>query len=617
MCGIVGCVGSTPKLSEETFILMRDLLAHRGPDDAGSWESNGGAIRLGNRRLAILDLSPAAHQPMVSERNGLVITHNGEVYNYLELRKELEAHGHRFRSTSDTEVILASYQEWGDECLSRLNGMFAFAIWDSKRERLFAARDRFGEKPFYYVIGPDYLLFASEVKALLASGLVPPEPNHRTIYRYLTVREVDTGAETLFQGVRALPPAHALIYSRPDGGLRTWQYWDIDPDERVTFDSDKDYAERFLELLTDSVRIRLRSDVPVGSSLSGGLDSSSVVCLVADETGRGAQETFSARFRDPRYDEGRYIEQVVEQTQAEGHVVYPDPASLSREMERLTWHQEEPFLSTSIYAQWCVMRLAKEEGVTVLLDGQGGDETLAGYHVYFGPYYVDLLKQLRVASLARSGWRYLHEQGPRNLPLILFTMLPPRLRQPVRRHVRPVAVPEAYERTWKGTDERAPLKLKGTLDRAQYETLTRTMLPALLRYADRNAAAFSREIRLPFLDHRLVEFLFSIPSDQRLRGTTTKYILRESMRGLIPEEVRTRKDKLGFAPPQTTWMRGPLRPWIDEVLHSPRFAKREWLDARVTQRVWSEFLGGRDAWQSLLWSWVSLEVWAEVFAVDK
>ncbi len=613
MCGIVGYAGDVSRVSEETFTRMRDLLAHRGPDDAGSWQAHDGAIRLGNRRLAILDLSAAAHQPMVEEDNGLAIVHNGEIYNYLELRKELEARGHRFQSQSDTEVILASYREWQDGCLGRLNGMFAFAIWDSKRERLFAARDRFGEKPFYYIVGPGYLLFASEMKALFASGLVAAEPNHHAVYRYLSCREIDAGEETLFEGVQSLLPAHALTYSRREGTLATTRYWDVDPGARTLLKTDGDYAERFLELLTDCVRIRLRSDVPVGSSLSGGLDSSSVVCLMARELHGGSQKTFSARFDDPRLDEGEHISRVIAWSGVTGHEVFPAPQVLADEIGRITWHQEEPFYSTSIFAQWCVMRLAKQEGITVLLDGQGGDETLAGYHAYFGPYYVDLLKQLRIATFVRSGRRYLHEQGTRNLPLILFSMLPRGLRHPVRRHMRSGALPPAYERAWGVPNGQPPIRLRGALDRAQYETLTRTMLPALLRYADRNAAAFSREIRLPFLDHRLVSFLFSIPPGQRLRGTTTKYVLRESMRGVIPEEIRTRRDKLGFEPPEAVWMRGALRKWIDEIIDSARFQHRPWTDPARARLVWKEFLMGSDTLGPLVWRWLSLEVWARTF----
>jgi len=616
MCGIVGCIGHVSVISKERLILMRDLLAHRGPDDAGFWQSPDGGVKLGNRRLAILDLSSAGHQPMVDEASGLVITHNGEIYNYLELRAELEQCGYRFRSNSDTEVLLAAYKKWGTDCLRYLNGMFAFAIWDERRQELFAARDRFGEKPFYYHYDPEraFFIFASEIKALLASGLISPKPNYKAIYRYLAHREVDVAAETMFEGVSALPPAHALTYSRAQGTLRIWRYWDLDPEAEIRLPKDTDYAERFLELLTDAVRIRLRSDVPVGSSLSGGLDSSTIVCLIARELKGGIQKTFSARFHDPRYDEGKYIQKVIEWANVEGHMVYPDPVRLPEEIEALTWHQEQPFFSTSIYAQWNVMRLAKEQGVTVLLDGQGGDETLAGYHLYFGPYSQDLFLRLRLMALMKVLYSYGREHGLSSLPVIAFTFLPQRLRHPIRKRIRPLAITPELEQAGEG-DAQLPLphNFKSALQAALYETLTRTMLPTLLRYADRNSMAFSREVRLPFLDHRLVEFLFAIPDDQKLRGTTTKFVLRNAIRGLVPEEIRLRRDKLGFEPPQAIWMKESLKAWIEEILRSPRFRQRGWLDPKVVEHVWREFLAGHDGWHSLIWRWISLEMWARVF----
>ncbi len=616
MCGIVGCISSGNVLSKERLVLMRDLMTYRGQDDAGYWGLADGTVMLGSRRLAIIDLSPAAHQPMLDETGRLVIIHDGEIYNYVELRAELEHYGHHFRSNSDAEVLLAAYKEWGHGCLDRLNGMFSFAIWDAKRKELFAARDRLGEKPFYYYYDPslDLLLFASEIKAVLASGLIPSKANCKAVYRYLAHREIDVGTQTMFEGILSLPPAHALRYSAVQKELVVWRYWDLDPEEEICLPNDEAYAECFLELLEDAVRIRLRSDVSVGASLSGGLDSSTIVCLVAKRLQGGIQRTFSARFHDPRYDEGKYIQRVFEWTGMEGHAVYPDPARLPEEIEELTWHQEQPFFSTSIYAQWNVMRLAKERGITVLLDGQGGDESLAGYHTYFGPYFRELLLNLHWGALARDIYRYMHEQGPRNLPVVFFTFLPDGLRQPFRKRVRPLAIFPEFARAW-GEDEKRSLPhgFKGPLQQALYEALTRTSLPALLRYADRNSMAFSREVRLPFLDHRLVEFLFAIPVDQKLRGTTTKLILRNAIKGIVPEEIRLRKDKLGFAPPEPVWMKGPLHAWIDGVLRSPQFQQRGWLDPKGVDRVWRGFLGGHAEWNSLIWRWVSLEIWAQVF----
>lgn len=613
MCGILGYAANRDLVSHERWVRARDTLAHRGPDDAGVWSASEGSVRLASRRLAILDLSAAAHQPFTDPEADLAIVHNGEIYNYVELRAELMSHGHRFRSDSDTEVILAAYKEWGCGCVTRLNGMFAFVVWDERTRTLFAARDRFGEKPLYYCAGDGFLAFASEIKALLVAGLVRAAPNERAIYRYLAFREIDSGEETPFAGVRSLPPAHCLSYSPDTDALTVSRYWDLDPARRTRLPGDSAYAEEFRGLLADSVRIRLRSDVPVGSSLSGGLDSSSIVCLMARELAGGAQQTFSARFGDPRYDEGPHIERVNRWTRAVGNDVFPDPARLPVEMAKLAWHQEEPFFSTSIYAQWCVMRLAQSEGVTVLLDGQGGDETLAGYQLYYGPRFVDLFRELRWAALGREGGAYIQKHGLRGVPLLAFTMLPDRLRHPVRRRARTLALHPDFARAWRREREETHAHFRRGLDNAQYQTLTRTMLPALLRYADRNSMAFSREVRLPFLDHRLVEFLFSIPEEQRLRGMTTKVVLREAMRGVLPEEVRERKDKLGYAPPQGAWMRGPLRSWIDGVLKSRSLSQRGWVDPIAAGRVWASFLRGDESAGSLVWRWVALEAWAQAF----
>ena len=562
MCGIVGVVGDAHRISASLFLDMRDSIAHRGPDDAGVWESHGGTARFGSRRLAILDLSASGHQPMVDETSGLAITFNGEIYNYLELADELTKMGCRFRSHSDTEVLLRSYQIWGSECLSRLNGMFAFAIWDENRQELFAARDRFGEKPFFYYLDNEreFLAFGSEIKALVAGRFFLPRADRSAVYGYLVNREMNSGSETMFAGVSSLPAAHALRFSWRDRSLKTWRYWDLEPEREIRLSDAGGYADRFLEILSDSVRIRQRSDVPVGSSLSGGLDSSTIVGLVARNRAEGRQDTFSARFSDPAFDEGKYIELMTGWASVKSHQVYPEAARLPEEMEALSWHQDEPFYSSSIYAQWCVMRLAKGCGVTVLLDGQGGDECLAGYHSYFAAYYSYLLKQFRFSEAISSLRSYVADHGQRLMPLVFSTLLPVKLRSAIMEWRRPRALREEFKSKWRRPPVQIPRKFHDAVHQSLYETLTHTILPQLLRYADRNSMAFSREVRLPFLDHRLVEFLFAIPVEQKIAGSTTKVVLRNSISGIVPEEIRNRKDKLGFAPPEVSWLSGPLAP---------------------------------------------------------
>ena len=619
MCGIVGVVGAAHMISASLFLEMRDSIAHRGPDDAGLWESRDRTARFGSRRLAILDLSASGHQPMVDDTSGLAITFNGEIYNYVELAAELTKLGCRFRSHSDTEVLLKSYETWGSECLSRLNGMFAFAIWDEGRQELFAARDRFGEKPFFYYLNKEreFLVFGSEIKALVAGSFFSPRADDSAVYGYLANREMNSGSETMFSGVSSLPAAHALKFSWRDRVLRTWRYWDLDPERKIRLSDNRQYAERFLEILSESVRLRQRSDVPVGSSLSGGLDSSTIVGLVARNRVGGRQETFSARFSDPAFDEGKYIELMTRWGDVKGHHVYPDAARLPEEMESLAWHQDEPFYSSSIYAGWCVMRLAKECGVTVLLDGQGGDECLAGYHSYFAAYYSYLFKQFRFSETIQSIKSYVTEHGQHLVPLVFSGLLPVKLRSVIMERRRPRAIPTEFRSRWGKPPVRVARKFQDAVHQSLYETLTQTILPQLLRYVDRNSMAFSREVRLPFLDHRLVEFLFAIPVEQKISGSTTKVVLRNSISGIVPEEIRSRKDKLGFAPPEASWLRGPLRAYLEDIFSSADFRQREWCDPAVVDSVWRRFLNGETWLYTSVWRWLSLEVWARTCLIPR
>ncbi|HUA00190.1 MAG TPA: asparagine synthase (glutamine-hydrolyzing) [Candidatus Aquilonibacter sp.] len=618
MCGIAGVVGPLRGFSRERFREMRDALSHRGPDDAGLWESPSGCAILGSRRLAILDLSASGHQPMEDRRSGFVIAFNGEIYNYKELSEDLAAKDVAFSSRSDTEVLLKSCEEWGDACLERLNGMFAFAIWDETRQELFAARDRFGEKPFYFYLEPrrELLAFASEIKALVAADLFEVRPDPSAVYAFLANREIDCGAETMFANVRALPAAHALRFSWRNRSLKIWRYWNLNSERELHLPNDR-YAEEFVALLRDSVRIRLRSDVPVGSSLSGGLDSSTIVGLVAQENPQSGQETFSARFSDEALDEGRYIERMVHWAGVRNHATYPDPERLPYEMEALAWHQDEPFYSSSIYSQWCVMRLARDCDVTVLLDGQGGDEVLAGYYSYFSVYYARLFKKLYFPSLLAALCRYLAVHGRNSLPLIFSGLLPAGVRLSGRNLLRPRAIREDFRRQWARPPQSAPRTFRDPVHESLYDSLTRTSLPPLLRYADRNSMAFSREVRLPFLDHRLVEYLFAIPSEQKIDAATTKIVLRNATEGILPEEIRWRTDKLGFSPPEVAWLLGPLRAWVDEVFSSARFKQREWLDESVASSVWRRFKNGERALHTSIWRWLSLEVWARTCLVRK
>jgi asparagine synthase (glutamine-hydrolysing) len=612
VCGIIGSVRHAFCLPAATSVRMRDSLAHRGPDDAGLWISPLDGVTLGSRRLAILDLSPRGHQPMQDSTKTLTIAFNGEIYNHKELRKDLQR-TYSFQSHSDTEVLLAAYSHWGPDLLQRLNGMFSFAIWDSKNNHLFAARDRFGEKPFYYFRRSSLLLFASEIKALLASGMVAPEPNLKAIYRFLAYRETDAAEETFFKDILALLPGHALLYSPKQDAFKIWKYWDLDPAEEIRHKNDQVYSEHLLDLLSKSVAIRLRSDVQVGSCLSGGMDSSSIVSLASSQLGTNKQATFSARFNDSAIDEGEYISAVSNQFATRNHTVYPDPLRMLEEMDAFIWHQEHPFVGPSIYAQWCVMRLAASHGVTVLLDGQGADESLAGYLASQGFHYRDLFADLRWITLVRSISTQSKQNGLHAVANMLLPQLPIFRSQFARMLANRSCLLPDFSRIAFAPPTLAPAKFKSELNNELYQQVRCSMLPKLLRFADRSSMAFSREVRLPFLDHRVVEYLFAIPEAQKIRRTTTKFVLRNAMLGKLPDKVVNRTDKKGFETPQAAWLRGPLRPWAESILHSSSFRERGWVNQPAAVRAWRRFLSWPHSQPAILFRWLSLEAWARMY----
>lgn len=595
MCGIFG-VWNLDGSGVDVAAVVRATTAirHRGPDDegyllintrSGRTELCGGKdttselrlpdifqfasekfdLAFGFRRLSILDLSPDGHQPMASADKREWIIFNGEIYNYIELRDELSLLGHKFHTGSDTEVILAAFRQWGEACVERFNGMFALALWDASNRTLFLARDRFGEKPIHYVYRQDKLFaFGSEMKTLWAANLAGREVHAETLARFQHYGQVDVGDQTFYDGILRLPQAHSLKVSAP-GNFWKRRYWDIDPREQEDGKSDSFYSEQFRGLLTDSVRLRLRADVPVGSSLSGGLDSSTIVSIINRLLPpEGIQKTFSARFDEPASDEGKWIDLVTRENRVQRADVWPTPEQFFDELTKVFWHQEEPFSSTSIYAQWCVMRLARENDVTVLLDGQGADEMLAGYHSYFEEYSADLLTSMNLPRYLKwkKNCRELHGYAPRTISRVAKQTVPSVLKRPVQRVMRSLGeLPQVERRKPEFPPEFRKLS---SLKKQLWWNTTREGLVELLRYADRNSMAHSREVRLPFLDHRLVEFVFRLPDQLLMRDGWTKWILREAFRGIVPAAITDRIDKLGYMPPQKRWLGN--RVWPDLML---------------------------------------------------
>ena len=635
MCGIGALYSAHGNLSAETLLAVRKAVGYRGPDDEGvaCFPVGGQELALVHQRLSILDLTAAGRQPMAAADRGCWITYNGEIYNYLELREELRAAGHAFATQSDTEVILAAYRQWGRDCLHRFNGMFAFVLYDSPRRRLFAARDRFGVKPLYYWISPEGLVaFASEIKQFAALPGWRARVNGQRAYDFLNWGLTDHTDETLFEGVFQLRGGEAValeLSGAPSGGpggrLPAYRWYDL---EGRSFSGTLAQAgEEFRRLLTDSVRLRLRSDVPVGTCLSGGLDSSSIVCVMNEvldaHGGHALQKTFSACSTVARYDERRYIDEVVRHTAVDAHYVYPGLDGLFELLDRITWHQDEPFQSTSVYAQWHVFQLAAQNGIKVMLDGQGADEQLAGYHGFFGARYGDLLRGLRWGALWKEALRAreLHGHSPlATLARAANAVLPEPVRQPLRR----LAGLPAADAPWldlavlradpidpvRATLSRHPTAVAGMV-RSQ---LTAASLPMLLHWEDRNSMAHSVEARLPFLDYRLVEFVIGLPDDYKVAGGMTKRVLREGMRGVLPESIRSRVDKLGFATPEDVWIREQGAAQFRKALGAAVESSGGILRPRALD-AYDRSPGGPPSGFPL-WRMISFGAWMRVFSVS-
>lgn len=616
MCGLVALFSPSEPIHASVFDVMRDRLIHRGPDSGATWVADTKRVGLAHRRLSILDTSHASDQPMVSADGRLHIVFNGEIYNYVELRGELQKEGVVFRTPGDTEVLLAAYERWGEEAISKLNGMFAFAIWDQRRREMFVARDRFGEKPLF--VGraeAGVVILASEMKAILAHPQMRASASEAALARYGAGRWYEDDALTFFENIERFEPAHAAVFRENGTVARKWRYWTPDYEAVDRGISRRDAVERFAELLDRSVSMRLRSDVPLGSSLSGGLDSSAIVGLLARHRERTSftQNTFSAVFEDdPTISEEQQVDEVVRFTGVTSHKVMPNAESLMKESASLHWHQEEPFLSASIYLQWCVARLAKSANTTVLLDGQGADELLGGYQFWYKSRQLDLLEQNRLPTamwetyqfnrrLKRTARGYVDSQRRFNAK-VAYTMAELWRMKGNAQYVAPAQYSE-------GVVSPAP---GNRIRRLLGESLQYNVLPMLLRYADRNAMAFSREGRFPFLDYDLVDFCQRMPDDILLKDGWQKWPLRKSTSGIMPEQIRWRADKVGYAAPLDIWLRNGLKQWAQERAFSSRLNDVPGYDRAALEQLWNAHQTGlaNNSWA--IWQWISLSEWMDL-----
>jgi asparagine synthase (glutamine-hydrolysing) len=632
--------------SREDLITMSRALAHRGPDGWGVEEL--GACGLAHRRLSIIDLSPLGRQPMSDREGRFTITYNGEVYNYVELRRELEAQGVRFRSETDTEVILAAFHAYGLEAFARMNGMWGLAIWDALEKRLILSRDRMGVKPLYLYRSPERILFASEVKAMLAIEPSLGRVDRMSLARFLEWGVVGYGKDTIFERVERLDPGTAAIIDAT-GAIQTHRYWSFRPPEMPERVSVTEGAERVRELLTDSVRLRFRSDVPVGTCLSGGLDSSSIVALSKLRVGK-APQTFSVLYDDPEFSETSFVRTMSQRLELEANETAPDGSDLPDVFERCAYFQEEPSGGPGLYSQWHVMKLAAPK-VKVLLDGQGGDELFGGYFGYFVPYVKSLLARAAQGDVAiipeiiRADLEIHDLTGDHVLPDLFkhrLRMIRAQALRKLRARVRDTPLGEAA-RTLRGLlqdskggrwmdrggvasgdlsrlveSERktwAPPTVTGDgLRDLLWDQLVRSSIPALLHYEDRNSMAFSIEARVPFLDYRLVELAFSLPVECLIQGARTKVVLREAMSGILPESIRERRDKKGYPTPFSIWLRNPVHSdWIRDLLFSRRVRERGWIRTEVASTLLSRHNERKADHSWHIWKLMALELFARRF----
>lgn len=575
MCGIAGIIQADPfSFSKEQLKKMTGSLIHRGPDGENLWQNPVGNVLLGHRRLSVIDLSEAAAQPLhLLDR--YTIIHNGEIYNYIELKEYLQKKGYSFRTNSDTEVILAAYDYYCDECIEHFDGMFAFAIWDEAEQELFAARDRFGEKPFYYSLNERGFVFASEIKAFWAAG-IKRKPNLQMLFNFITIGYTDNPQrpeETFFENIFKLPAASRLYYTPATKELTIEKYWDIDPSVQHKLISDNEAVEQFHHLFSVSVKRRLRSDVPVGSSLSGGLDSSSVVAeAVSLLTHNSPLTSFTAIFPGFEKDEAAFASRIAGRFDLQQQTVEISVNDFLNDWEKFLFYQEEPFGSASAYAQYKVYELAKQYNVKVLLDGQGADETLAGYTKYYKWFWQELFqkrklggsKELKAALALGVQEKFTYKNVIAALfPDIASVILE---RQYLANAVRQEDLTRDFIRL-QSKEAYYSTPATFSLNGALYFNTCIHGLEELLRLADRNSMAHGREVRLPFLSHDLVEFIFSLPARLKIRNGWTKWLLRQSMKDRLPQDIVWRKDKVGFEPPQKEWMKDTR---VQDMIHEAR-----------------------------------------------
>ena len=614
-------------VSREVLEAMRDVITHRGPDEEGLFID--GNVGLGHRRLSIVDVA-AGHQPMTNAEDGsLHITYNGEIYNHADYRESLEANGHVYATHCDTETILHLYEEHGSACVDYLRGMFAFAIWDQRKQELFIARDRLGVKPLYYVHADDgSFYFGSEIKTLLEAGAVKPELNYAVLSDYLA-NHATSGEETLFRGVKRLLPGHVMTWH--DGELTVRRYWDVDfsKDDAAPRD-DKTYVKQWSDLFRESVRLRLMADVPLGMFLSGGIDSSAIAAVMSRMVSAPVK-TFSVAFAEREANELEYARLVAEAYKTNHHEIVVSPEQFFEALPRLVWHEDEPLAHPSSVALYFVSHLAAQH-VKVVLTGEGSDEMLAGYGRYrrtiwnlaLGHQYNKFTPAVARDTIRKQIERMMPGGRVRQKLMRTFLVLSPELESIYFDNFAVFPAPMQQHMFTRETNERIGsidpyVELRSLLERTKDLSLLdgllyadiKTYLHELLMKQDQMSMATSVESRVPFLDHKLVEFTARMPDSMKLRGGTTKYVLRESMKGVLPEKILSRR-KMGFPVPIGSWFRGPFKSIVDEYVVSERALSRGIFAPEFVREIVALHQAGEDH-SERLWALVNFEMWQRRF----
>lgn len=629
MCGIAGIISKNNVDIKDEIVKMTDIISHRGPDGFGYYHGNN--FSFGHRRLSIIDLTTKGAQPM-TYKDRYVITYNGEIFNYIELKSELLMKGYEFYTDSDTEVIMAAYDFWGKDCLTHFNGMWAFALYDNQKNVIFCSRDRFGIKPFYYIQYEDKFAFSSEIKQFTVLYEWKPIVNKPRLHDFLSSNGIhDHLSETLFKNVYQLRGGEFLEYSLTNYTFTVSRWYDLGARVKSLSVDFEEAKQRFYELFSDAINLQLRSDVKVGSCLSGGLDSSSIVCMINQllrQSGKEInQETISSCFVYKEVDEQEYIDEVIRKTGVKGHKIFPVFENLFSNIDKIIWHQDEPFGSTSVYAQWTVYEEARNLGMIVMLDGQGADEYLAGYSNFHLANFRELLLSFKISKLIKSVIHYkkcykeYYINPYRELvKTVLQRLIPQSFLKGLTSLIKKTRKKSVNAIHWlknENNDRKIDLMFqqKNNVREESEIQLLCTSLPKLLHHQDRDSMAHSVESRPPFLDYRLVEYVLALPSEYKIKNSVTKYILREALTGVTPNIILNRYDKLGFATPEEIWVKENVDIFRKEIseacdcLHSYVNKEKtlEWFD--YTVKSGKKF-------NSIFWKLISVNHWVKVFNVD-